>query len=119
MRVAGGPVRVRRFPIIRAEMGLRERHQHAGVVRRAQDFGETQMRAWFATVIVRIDKVDAEALEAQQALLRRRVGRRRGPDLRVVEGHQGQVKPRAVEVEVAALNPEFAETERCGRRRVH
>ena len=81
-RVAVGLVGVRRLPIVRAEVRLRQRHQHPRVVRRAQDLREAQVRAGLAAVVVRVDEVDAETLEAQEALLgrRRRSPRRRPPE---------------------------------------
>ena len=57
-------------------------------------------------------------LQPQQALLRPLVAGRRGAHLGVVQRQGGEEDARAVEVEVAAVNPELAEAEphRAGRR---
>ena len=114
LRVAGvavGLVGVGRLPVVVAEMRLGERDEHAHVVGGPQDLREAQVRARLAAVVVRVDEVDAEALQPQQALLRRLVGRRRGADWALSSGTAERKMRRAVEVEVAAVDPELAEPE--------
>ena len=89
-RVAVGLVGVRRLPVVGAEVRLRQRHQHPRVIRRAQDLREAQVRARLAAVVVGVNEIDPETLEAQQALLGRLVGRQRGAHLGVVQRHQRQ-----------------------------
>ena len=82
--------RHRGLPIVLAEMRLGERDEHAHVVRGAQNLRKTQVRARLTAIVVSVDAVDADAFEAQQALLRRRVSRRRGPDLGIVKRDAGE-----------------------------
>ena len=107
-------VGVGRLPVVVAEVRLREGDEHPHVVRRPQDLREAQVRARLAAVVVRVDEVDAEALEPQQALPRRLVVRQRGPDLGIVQRHGGEEDAGAVEVEVPAVDPELAEAEAHG-----
>jgi len=110
-RVAVRPVGILGIPVVLAEVRLRERDEHAHVVGGPQDLGEAQMGAWLAPVVVGVDGVDAPALESLHALPRAVVAGPRGPDLGVVEGQRTQEDARAVEVEVAAVDPELAEAE--------
>ena len=80
-------VGVGRFPVVMREVRLREGNQHSDVVGRSQDFREAQMRPRLAIVVVRIDKVDAEALEPEQTFPRRRVSGLCGADRGVVQRH--------------------------------
>ena len=74
-------VGVGRLPVVVAEVRLGEGDEHPHVVRGPQDLREAQVGARLAAVVVRVDEVDAEALQAQQALLRapRRWPARRRP----------------------------------------
>ena len=58
-------------------------------------------------------------LRRRKALLGRGVGRQRRSHRGVVQRHQRQVQPGAVQVEVTALNPELPEPEPNRRRGVH
>jgi hypothetical protein len=78
-RVAVGPVGVHGLPVVMAEVRLRQRHEHAHVVRGPQHFRETDMRAGLAAIVVGVDEVDAEALEALQGFPSALVGRGPGP----------------------------------------
>jgi hypothetical protein len=109
--VAVGLVRAGRFPIVVAEVRLGEGHQHPHVVGRPQDFGEAQVRAGLAAVVVRVDEIDPEALEPLQALAGPRVCRPRGTDLGVVQRHGRQEDAAAVQEEVPPVDPELAEAE--------
>ena len=92
-------------------MRLGERDEHAHVVGGPQDLGEAQVRARLAAVVVGVNHVDAEALEPLQALAARLVTGQRGADQGIVERDGGQEDARAVQVEVAAVDPELAEPE--------
>ncbi len=104
VRVGGGPVVV-------AEVRLSEAHEHAHIVRRAENFRKTQVGARLATVVVRVNVVDAETLEPFQALAGGGVGGQGRAHLRIVQRNGRKKNSRAVEVEIAAINPEFAESE--------
>ena len=80
--VAVGRVGVGRLPVVVAEVRLGERDEHAHVVRRPEDLREAQVGAGLAAVVVRVDEVDAEALEPLQALAGRVVAGQRRADLR-------------------------------------
>ena len=69
------------------------------------------MRARLASVVVRVNIIDPETLEAFEALAGGGVGGQRGADLRIVERDRRKKNARAVEVEVPAIDPEFAVTE--------
>ncbi len=62
--VAVALVGVGGLPVVVAEVGLGEGHQHADVVGGAEDLLEAEMGAGLAAVVVGVDEVDAEALEA-------------------------------------------------------
>src|SRR5262245_59221424 len=72
------------------------------------------MRAGLAPVVVGVDEVDAEALESPECFDRPLVARGAGADLGVVERDGRELDARAVEVEVAAVDPELAEAEPDG-----
>ena len=110
-RVAVVLVRLGRLPVVMAEMRLREGHQHPHVIRRPQDFREAEVRARFAAIVVGVDEVDAETLQALQAFPRARVGGPCRAHLGVVQRHARQENAAAVQDKVAALNPKFAESE--------
>src|SRR5947209_18460267 len=100
------------------EMRLRDRDEHAHVVSRPENLREADVGSRFAAVVVRVDEVDTEALEPLEALAG---GFVRGPcraDLCVVERHEGEEYACAVQVEIAAVDPEFSEAEANGRRGV-
>ncbi len=99
-------------------MRLRERHEHPGVVSRPQNLREAQVRAGLAIVVVRINEVDPDALEALQTFPRTVVARERGAHLRVVQRHGAQENATAVQIEVAAIDPEFAKAESDAEGRV-
>ena len=84
-RVTVGLVGVRGFPIVMAEVRLRQCDEHSNIVRGAQDFLEAEMRTRLAAIIVRIDEVDSDALEPLQAFPCAIVSRQRSAHLRVVQ----------------------------------
>jgi len=98
-------------PVVVAEMRLRERDQHADIVRCPEDLLETQVGARLAAVVVGVDAVDPEALESFEALAGGPISGQGGADLGIVQGQGGEEKSGAVEIEVPALDPELAEAE--------
>ena len=108
-------VRIRSIPVVVAEVGLGESHQHSNVVRGPENLRETQVRARFAPVVVRVDEVDPEGHQAQHALFRAVVAGPRRPDLGIVNGDGGEEDACPVQVEVPAVNPELPEPEPDGR----
>ena len=78
------------IPLVMREVRLREGDQHAEVVGGTEDFGKAQVVTRLAAVIVRINEVDAEALEAANAFLCTVVCRPGRTDLSVIERHGGQ-----------------------------
>ena len=68
--VAVGPIGVGGLPVVMGEVRLRERHEHPHVVRRPQDLREAHVGTRLAAIVVRVDEVDAEALEALHGLPR-------------------------------------------------
>ena len=117
-RIAVGLVRVRRGPVVVAEVRLGEGHQHSFVVGGPQHLLEADMRARFAAVVVRVDEVDPEALEALQGRPGAVVTGRGGAELAVVERDGRQVQTRAVQVEIPPVDPELAEPEADGQGRI-
>src|SRR5206468_1089519 len=83
-----------------------------------QDLSETDMRAWFAAVVVGVDEVDAETPQTLHRFARRLVGRRSGADLGIVQRHSGEKKASTVEVEIAAVDPELAKADAHGVERI-
>src|SRR5206468_9021794 len=77
-------------------------------------FRKTDMRAGLASIVVRVDKVDAETFQALQGFARALVGRRPGAKLGIIQRHGGEVDACAVQVEVFAVDPEFAKAETHG-----
>ncbi len=61
---------VGRLPVVMTEMRLGERHQHAHVVGRPEDLAVAQVRARIAIIVVRVHKVDTQALEPLERLAR-------------------------------------------------
>ena len=110
--IAIGPVGVGGLPVVIGKVRLRQRHQHPQVVGGPQDFLKSQVRARLATVVVRVHKVDAKALQAFQALSGSVVRGQGGPDLRVVQRHRTQEDAAPIQVEIPALDPEFAKPKR-------
>jgi hypothetical protein len=110
-RVAVLAVGVGSFPVVMAEMRLGQGDEHPRVVRGPQDLLKAQVRARLAAVVVRVDEVDAEALETLQALAGRAVGGPRGADVGVIQRDGRQEDAGPVELEVAAFDPELAEPE--------
>ncbi len=86
--VAVGLIRVRAFPVIGAEVRLRQSDQHPRVIGGAQNFCKAQMRAGFAVVIVGVNEVDPKTLQAQQTLPGSGVSRQRRSHLGVVQRHE-------------------------------
>ena len=97
-------------------MRLGKCHQHSGIVGGPQDLGEAQVRARLAAVVVRVNEVDAELLHPQHRLLRTLVRRGGGAHLCIVEGNRREIDPASIEIEIAAVDPEFAEAEPLGIR---
>src|SRR5215213_9220792 len=89
-RIAVGLIGVGRFPLVMAEVRLRERDKHSDVVSSSQNFLEAKMCARFTAVVVSIDKIDPDALEPIETFSRTVVSRQRRADLRVVEWHSGK-----------------------------
>src|SRR5262245_7175123 len=117
-RVAVRLVGIRRFPLILPEMRLRERDEHPFIVGRPENFGEAQMRARLAPVVVSVDEVDAKILEPFETLLGTLVSRPGGANLRVVERDRTQENATAVQIEVASVDPELTESETFGQSRI-
>ena len=109
--VAVVPVGVGGLPLVVTEVRLREGDEHPHVVRRPQDLREAQVRAGLAAVVVGVDEIDAEALEALQALAGGVIGGQRRSDLGVVQRQSAEKDAGAVEVEIPALDPELAKAE--------
>jgi len=99
------------LPVILGEMGLGEGHEHPHVVGRTEDLLEAQVRPRLAAVIVGVDEVDADPLQAEQALLGPGVAGRQRAHLGVVQRQGREEDPRAVEVEIPSVDPELAEAE--------
>src|SRR5882757_8955151 len=72
------------------------------------------MRARLTAIVVGVNEIDPETFKALHALAGSLVSGERGADLSVVERNRGEKNARAVEVEVATINPEFAEPEAHG-----
>src|SRR5439155_9463403 len=70
--------------------------------------------ARLAVVIVRVNEVDPEGLQALQGLPGACVIRQPGPDLGIVQGDRGQEDATAVQEEVPAVDPELAKAEAHG-----
>src|SRR5262249_36944494 len=81
---------------------------------RPEHFLEADVGARLTAVVVGVDEVDAEALEPPEGLDRALVVRGAGADLGVVERDGRELDAGAVQVEVAAVNPELAEPEPDG-----
>ena len=99
------------LPVVVTEMGLREGDEHAHVVRGSEDFLETQVGTGFAVVVVRINKVDAKALEPLHALTGARIASVPRVDLSIVERHAREENAGAIQVKVPTVDPEFSEPE--------
>src|SRR5439155_334013 len=67
--------------------------------------------AGLATVVVRVNVIDPQTLQAFEAFASGFVGRERGTRLRIVERDRREKNARAVEVKVPAFDPELAKTE--------
>ncbi len=89
-------VGVGRLPIVMAEVRLRQRHQHACVVRGPEDLRKAQMRSRFAVVVVGVNEIDADTSESFEAFPRGLVGGKSRADVRVVERHGGEMNARPV-----------------------
>src|ERR1051326_4578697 len=90
-------VGVGRFPIVMAEMRLGEAHEHTYVVGGLENLSETQMRAGFAAVVVRVNVIDPKTFEALEGLASGVVSGERRANLRVVERHRRKKNARPVE----------------------
>src|SRR5580658_10367975 len=101
-----------------AEMWLGKGHQHAGIIGGPQNFLKAQMRTWIAAVVVSINEIDAKALEAFKTLPRRSVSGQRRADLGIVQRHARKKNALAVQVEIPAFDPKFAEAKAYGQGRV-
>ena len=99
------------LPVVLGEMRLGEGHQHPHVVGGPQNLLEAEVRARLAAVVVRVDEVDADPLQPQQALLGPLVAGRRSAHLGIVQRQGREEDSGAVEVEVPAVDPQLAETE--------
>src|ERR1041385_6166286 len=96
-----------------AEVRLRERDQRSLVVSRAQNFLEAEMRAGFASVVVRVNEIDANALEPLESFARTVVGREGRADLCVVEWNATQENSGTVQIKVAARSEERRVGKEC------
>src|SRR5262245_36075094 len=65
------------------------------------------MRAGIAIIVVRVNEIDADALEALQTFARGVVGCERRANLRIVDRDGAQKDAAAVQIKIAAINPEF------------
>src|SRR5579862_8271236 len=86
------------FPIVIAEMELREGNEHPGIVGRAQYFLEGKVRPRIAVVVVRINKIDAETLQAAEGLLRGVIRRACDAKRGVGDRHRGKMDAGPVEI---------------------
>src|SRR2546421_9367165 len=77
------------LPVIMTKMRLGKGDQHSGIIGRLENFSEAQMCSRFATVVMGINKVDAESFETLKAFARRLVSCQRGANLRIVQRHGG------------------------------
>src|SRR5258706_212188 len=102
-------VGVGRLPVVMAEVRLRQCDQHAGVICRLENLGEAQMRTWFATVVVSVNQVDADALEPFQRFARGLVGGKGRPNLRVIEWNSGEMDARTIKKKIPSLDPKLTE----------
>src|SRR5438445_9647195 len=96
-------------------MGQGKKYQHPGVIRRPENFLKFQVGARFATVVVGVDRVDAQDLEALKSLPGRGIIGRRGAELVADVGRRRYENPAAVEVKIPPLDPKFPEAEGLGQ----
>src|SRR5262249_1696288 len=80
---------------------------------------KADVRARLATVVMGVDEVDTEALQAFHGFARALVRRRAGADLGVVQRDGREVDARAIEEEIPAIDPELAEPEAHGIASIH
>src|SRR5262249_54378174 len=81
------------------------------IVRGSQYFLKAQVCAGLTAIVVRVDKVDPEALKAIEALAGGAVGGQCGAHLGIVQWQRRKKDAVAVQQEISAVNPELAETE--------
>src|SRR5438045_9495302 len=84
-RVAIGLVGFRRTPLVVREVRLRDRDEHSDIIRRAKHLLQCEMGARFTTIIMGIDKVDPDALEALKAFPCRAIAAGSRPHSAIVE----------------------------------
>src|SRR5438034_5570201 len=73
------------LPVVMTEMGLGKGDQHPGIVCSLQDFRKAQMCSRLATVVMGVNKIDSEALEALKAFACGLVSCQRGANLGIVQ----------------------------------
>src|SRR5262245_8351192 len=105
--VAVGRIGILRLPLVVTEVRLGEGDEHPHIIRGPKDLGKTQVRPRLAAIVVGIYQVDPDRLEPLEALASTCVAGQRGADLSVVERDSAKEYASSVEVEIAAVNPEF------------
>src|SRR5256885_14297100 len=89
-------------------MRLSERDQHAHIVSGPKDLLEAQVRARLAIVIVRVNEIDPDPLEALQRFAGGGISRHAGANLRIVDRNGAEEDPRSIENKIPSVDPKLA-----------